>query len=232
MEGRCLSAKVTDLFLIDAYGYACKALAINEFLAPRYDFIPSTGGSETLGHIYLQEFGLPTERRSLALSFLFLVIYAAILVGVSVVAFLLVRFDRNIGSARTVDGDTDGSDPVASALAGPPVKVLVDDPASRLPKVSESMPLFSKSVRQTQVAATAQSAASLQFEPTTLTFQDLTYTVRLRSSFGAPSVERKLLQGIRGFAEPGRLLALMGASGKHCNGRSCTSLRHCPSFWR
>lgn len=49
---------------------------------------------------------------------------------------------------------------------------------------------------------------SLPFDPVTLAFRNLTYTVKLAS--GEPI---DLLQGVSGYAKPGSLTALMGSSG-------------------
>ena len=51
----------------------------------------------------------------------------------------------------------------------------------------------------------------MPFTPCTVVFTDITYTVRLSKRAGGGL--KTLLQGISGYALPGRMLALMGASG-------------------
>ena len=199
----------------DVYAYATKALALNEFRAPRYD-APPPGSDVRLGDTYLQDFGLPTSVAHLYGSVAFLAAYTALLAGLSVLAFVCVRFDRNIGSARTIDGDVDGID-VAEGPERPAV-VSVSASISPSPASLESTPLFSKAeVAPSGLLARApllDQPAELPFERTTLAFERLTYTVRLGSILTAAGTsDRPLLRGISGFAEPGRLLALMGASG-------------------
>ena len=58
-------------------------------------------------------------------------------------------------------------------------------------------------------AAAIAAEAALPFEPASVAFRDVSYTVQLPQGRG----ERVLLHGVSGCALPGRMLALMGASG-------------------
>jgi hypothetical protein len=64
-------------------------------------------------------------------------------------------------------------------------------------------------------AAAASTAVTVQsvlaFEPMTVAFAGVSYTVQLQKHLGGGS--KVLLHGIQGYALPGRMLALMGASG-------------------
>lgn len=232
---------------IDPYGYATKSLAMNEFLAPRYGDRPIPGGM-TLGEIFLEAFGLPTDPIWCWGGVVFCAGYAIILVGVSVVTFVHIRFDRNIGSARAVDADETGtSDEGVPKVMGASLAVSapLDEAALGLRRGgsvvgNELAPLFSKAPLQgdrrgyapggleasTPLLATlvqvaggesrVSAARMLPFEPASVAFRNVAYTVRLSrlariASSGSST--RQLLQGINGFAEPGRMLALMGASG-------------------
>ena len=53
---------------------------------------------------------------------------------------------------------------------------------------------------------------AVPFTPMWLSFKDIWYTVKVTTSTGQV-VDRPLLQGVSGYAEPGKLTALMGASG-------------------
>jgi ABC-type multidrug transport system fused ATPase/permease subunit len=58
----------------------------------------------------------------------------------------------------------------------------------------------------------ASSASSvLPFEPMTVAWRDVTYEVTLPKQLGGG--KKTLLHGISGYAEPGKMIALMGASG-------------------
>ncbi len=60
-------------------------------------------------------------------------------------------------------------------------------------------------------AKLAAGASVVAFEPMTVTFTDLKYTVKLAAAAGGG--QKMLLQGVSGYALPGTLTALMGASG-------------------
>jgi ABC-type multidrug transport system ATPase subunit/ABC-type multidrug transport system permease subunit len=53
---------------------------------------------------------------------------------------------------------------------------------------------------------------AVPFSPVWLTFSDVTYTVKVKHRDGNVT-DRPLLRGVYGFAEPGKMTALMGASG-------------------
>jgi len=59
-----------------------------------------------------------------------------------------------------------------------------------------------------ELAATTPSSSTLPFVPLTLTFTDVTYCVTLKGG-----VQKQLLRSVSGFATPGTMTALMGASG-------------------
>lgn len=207
----CLQTTPCLKIVADVYAYATKALALNEFLADRYAVIPASGGDKSLGHIYLEDFGLPTNVLHLYLSLVFLIAYTLVLIILSIFAFSCVRFDRNIGSARTVDGDGDSVEDTRGHDA-----VIVSQCVA--PVLDEKVPLFVKSsstvglAREPLLGAGGSAAHGLPFQRTTLAFQNVEYTVTLPRASRGPR-ERTLLQGICGYAEPGRMLALMGASG-------------------
>ena len=60
-------------------------------------------------------------------------------------------------------------------------------------------------------APTVTVRSVLAFEPMSVAFDGIEYTVQLQRHLGGG--QRTLLHGISGFARPGRMLALMGASG-------------------
>jgi len=94
---------------------------------------------------------------------------------------------RNVGTNRTRDAE----EPAADGLVSADTKASDDVPVEVVPKGS------------------AQSV--LPFEPMTVAWRDLTYTVQLNKNLGGG--EKVLLQVVSGLAAPGKLLALMVASG-------------------
>jgi hypothetical protein len=181
-------------------------LAINEFTSARYAVLPAIGGDQTLGRIYLDDFGLPHDAAWLWGSIGFLVAYAVLLVGASIAAFVFVRYDRNIGSARTIDGDADNP---ALLLESARLGKCARNSASSASIVPADLDSPTLGLLETD-------ASSISFDAATLAFRDLRYSVRLSRSAAAAHGgcrTRDLLRGVCGYAEPGRLLALMGASG-------------------
>ena len=218
---------------IDPYGYATKSLAMNEFLAPRYGQRLVQGGA-TLGEMFLEAFGLPTDPAWCWGGVVFIIGYAFILVGLSVAAFVFIRFDRNIGSARTLDDEPITAKVTSitdlSVSSDDSVPVVASAPRNA---ATERTPLFAISTRgrasvtsteaaspllatMVDMASRASAARLLPFESASVAFRGVTYTVQLsrlaRVAAGGVA-SRQLLRGISGFAEPGRMLALMGASG-------------------
>jgi hypothetical protein len=208
------------IYYIDPYSYATKALAQNEFLAPRYGDKPFLGGGKTLGQLYLEAFGLSLDPRWQWGGVAFTVCYSIVLVAMSVAAFVCIRFDRNIGSVRTFDDDDSLAARVPISTAA---EIFPADPLCLLPEFKSSssssesallLPSLNSSIRQSSRVKT--EASTLPFVPASIAFRRVVYTVRVRapsaSVFTAPHA-RQLLQGVSGYAEPGRMLALMGASG-------------------
>ena len=60
-------------------------------------------------------------------------------------------------------------------------------------------------------APPASASSVLPFEPMTVAWRNIEYTVNLPKQLGGGT--KQLLRGVSGYAEPGKLLALMGASG-------------------
>lgn len=93
---------------------------------------------------------------------------------------------RNVGTTRTKDAEE-------------PAEASADAEA----KADDAVPVV------VEPKGSAQSV--LPFEPMTVAWRNLTYTVQLNKNLGGGS--KVLLQGVSGIASPGKLLALMGASG-------------------
>jgi ABC-type Mn2+/Zn2+ transport system ATPase subunit len=157
----------------------------------------------------------------------------------SVMSFVSVKFDRNIGSRRDVEAAladapaaADNSVAVRGAAGKPAPALTVAVPPPQAADGSAGAPTPSSaphravaspgdstpgSVAIVPVPATPTAggavtvSAAIAFQPMTVAFSDVTYTVKLSKRAGGGL--KTLLHGISGFARPGRMLALMGASG-------------------
>jgi ABC-type multidrug transport system ATPase subunit/ABC-type multidrug transport system permease subunit len=204
------------LYYLNFFAYGVQSLALNEYGASRYQFIP--GGvpeGDTLGDMYLKVFEFETRKAFQWGGVAFMAAQVILMGSWSIYAFNSSRFDRNVGSSRTKTAtasidDTQEVTPLSSATITrspsnndntstaivSPLTVLSSQQATR------GVANLSKSITVTSV---------IKFEPQWVSFKDLKYTVKLPKQLGGGS--KTLLQGISGFAAPGRMLALMGASG-------------------
>jgi len=232
---------MTFLYYVDIFGYSVRSLAQNEFLSPKYDVqVPQPGGGTTrLGHLYLTTFGMSTDDAwqwggvGFQAGILVIVLFA------SVMSFVSVKFDRNIGSRRDVEATlaevapaADNSVAVRSVVGKPAPVLTVAVPPPQASDGSAGAPTPSSAphravaspgdstpgsaaivpVPATPTAGGAVTvSAAIAFQPMTVAFSDVRYTVKLTKRAGGGL--KTLLHGISGFARPGRMLALMGASG-------------------
>ncbi len=164
-----LPAAISPVFMpllyLSPLALGFKALAINEFSAPRYSSDPAINGT-----LFLQSYQIESTLPPLLLAGLLLVEAFAF-------AFLMnFTFARKATKQETEHGSKASTD---------------ISPRS---------------------ATTAH--AGLHFTPLTLTFTDLSCSVRAgpSSNNGGPS-RKPLLHGVTGYAQPGVLTALMGSSG-------------------
>ena len=205
---------LTFMSYIDPINWALRSLAINEFTSSKYQSVVLpwaafklkgfTRECSNVGDCFLTAYDIPTDTAWQwgGIGFLIGSIILILIRGFRV--FGAVRFDRNIGSARTVNtvglkaSSSSGTlKPSASAGVLPRVGTSENDLALRAPVASVSE------------QKTVQKA--LPLTPMTVAFTDITYTVTLPKHLGGG--EKTLLRGISGVARPGRILALMGASG-------------------
>jgi ABC-type multidrug transport system ATPase subunit/ABC-type multidrug transport system permease subunit len=198
-------------FYIDIYGWLYRAMAQNEFLSPAFEFTAPRFGNSTaapvpMGSIYLQMFDIQTDPVWMGYGVLHAFVSIVIVVVCSFLAFSYIQYDRNIGSARR--------------LAEPDDQLLARLGSKGGPKTGQEIALQIKGAIGTQKSSSAHShladhvskkvdtRSSLPFTPISVSFSDLKYTVILPDG-----KEKCILQGISGFAAPGRLCSLMGASG-------------------
>ena len=213
-------------FLIEFYwltpiSWALRSLVQNEFYADEYG---------SVGVTYLQAFEVQTDRVWKWMGFIYLIGFMVVcLLGAS---WLLVnvRFDLLQGtkrkqadqSATGADGSLVANSPSAlgvngsAATAGGAVAVGVQ-PIAIAPKgtslqlVEQRAPSLGRVTGQSS-SKIVNASFSIPFQPMSLAFDDLHYTVKVKTKEGK-TTDRKLLNGISGYVKPGQLTALMGASG-------------------
>ena len=219
-------------FLIEFYwltpiSWAMRSLVQNEFHAGIYgSYIQYQNQTVTVGDSYLLAFEVQTDPGwkwagiGYEVAFLITCLLAA--------SYLLVtiRFDLLQGTKRKKDasaasrgaatpplaissdgdaggaGSGGGASPVEAAVPRAPSLATIDIPAPGLARGQSGQ-------RSSRVI---NATFAIPFQPMSLVFSDLHYTVKVKNQEGQ-TVDRKLLNGISGYVKPGQLTALMGASG-------------------
>jgi ABC-type multidrug transport system ATPase subunit/ABC-type multidrug transport system permease subunit len=200
------------LYYVNFFAYGVQSLALNEYGASRYQFIP--GGlpsGDTLGDMYLKVFEFETRTAFKWGGVAFMAAQVILMSSWSIYAFNSSRFDRNVGSSRTKA--------VALASANEDSQEITPSSSATLTRVSSSNDAASTAVvsplsvlsKEPNLSKSVTVTSVIKFEPQWVSFKDLKYTVKLPKQLGGG--KKTLLQGISGFAAPGRMLALMGASG-------------------
>lgn len=164
-------------------------------------------GGGTLGQSYLTSFDVPTDLSWKWGGVGYFLGLIALLLVLNVVLFATKRSESNIGSARTNEEEAPAEAPASAPAAIPPIQETAVASSSASSHVAVAV---APEPSEAAVAgAAAAPATAIPFEPASVAFRDITYTVQLPRGRG----ERVLLHGVSGCALPGRMLALMGASG-------------------
>jgi ABC-type lipoprotein export system ATPase subunit len=206
-----------------------RALANNEFLSSRYDELTDDG--QRIGHLYLSQVDMKIGKEWIGYGALYLFGFAIFCLCLH--SFLLWRpnFESSIGTTRfddepeMLDNDQDkeieafndahaenpglGS-PMADELAAP---AELNGPEHSLAHSASNASTLLKAESSLGANTLKTLREALPFNPTWLTFSDVRYTVKVTGPDGKELIDRPLLRGVSGYAEPGKLTALMGASG-------------------
>lgn len=157
-------------YWLNPVAWGIKAVTINEYKAPRFDFMTCTDVSCTtqmrFGDFILSQYGNPTNESEIWYSLAILIGEFIVLLIASTWALKYIRWE-----------------------ATPP-------PPMPLPKE-----IYAPD-------AEAIKAAELPFDPVTFAFREIEYSVTLPTK-----EEKKLLNKVSGYFEPGTMVALMGSSG-------------------
>ena len=218
--------KIPD-FLIEFYwitpiSWALRSLVQNEFDADEYN------GN---GTAYLTAFEVQTDRAWKWAGLGYLIGFMIVCLLFASFLLVTVRFDLLQGTKRKKDEHSAvadktfalpspsnvGSPAVGGGGAGETVAVRVQ-PAGKVLPASGSLQLMEQRAPSLgRIAGQSSSklvnvSFSIPFQPMSLAFDDLHYTVKVKTQEGK-TADRKLLNGISGYVKPGQLTALMGASG-------------------
>ncbi|KAG2506898.1 hypothetical protein BBO99_00009231 [Phytophthora kernoviae] len=197
-------AQIPDYFIwlhyISPMSWSLRALAVlqyrsNELDVCVYDGIDycSTYGGLTMGQYYLNLFAIPIEKEWIAYGVIYTFVIYIVFMLLSYFALEHLRYEspENVDvSEKIIDEDEE---------AGTTYK-LIATPKSADAAVGKTNSSFVVDV----------NAREKNFVPVTVAFQDLWYSVPNPNN---PKESLELLKGISGFAMPGSVTALMGASG-------------------
>lgn len=250
-------------FMINAYCNTCRYLSLstirqNEFLSSKYD---TYEGSQKRGAAILSVFEFKTDPSWLWGGVLYCLGVFVVMTIVSGVIVGRARQESDIGTVRQEDDATLNCHPAASSskpsIQTSPItsfrsslKAFETCSVNPLtsPGTSSKPGLRTRGFRPTRIAGQAIALAPhntlfprnrpiLPFTPTTIVWKNICYRVAARAANASgASHDKFLLRGVTGYASPGVLTALMGASGAgtyayskflnhmHCN-KSCCPIR-------
>jgi hypothetical protein len=176
-------------YWINPISWALKSVTVNEYLSSDYDWLvcldPSCATVKRFGDVYLETRGNPTEQVWVWYGFAVILaeFFGFILLTSCALAYLRME-------------------------ATPPPPPIVEDSKEEEDHEGEQ---GERRLPHSAQATETTTAIEIPFEPMTLTFKDIWYTVTLKGG-----EELDLLKGVTGFFEPGTVTALMGSSGAVC----------------
>jgi ABC-type multidrug transport system ATPase subunit len=227
------------LYWISPFSWIVRALSNNEFLSPRYDALieVSPGQFDRVGNVYLETIDIYAGSGWILWCCLYLIGLSLFLVFIDQFFITSKYYEESIGTRRSdeaeiVEGELD-IEVVGSPQADNDDAILEEQVRAAALHQAEIQGETSNTGSTAQ-SSTAQSSTgtshtgpsvrssfnpnslktlreSLPFTPAWLSFSDVSYTVKVEKD--KQMVDRILLNHVNGIAQPGRMLALMGASG-------------------
>jgi len=180
--------KIPDWFIwlywLSPFSWAGRGCTINEFHDARYDEINEDEGKR-IGAVYLDVWGMYDNSHYVWLGIVFQIVFFVTFAFISAMVLKYRRSELSRGTKRESEDDEEAAKLALSPSSASSHRASVD-------------------LKQANDVASA-----LPFEPVTLAFKDLSFIV---GEIGTEN-EKCLLRNINGFALPGTLTALMGASG-------------------
>uniref|UniRef100_K3WZI5 ABC transporter domain-containing protein n=1 Tax=Globisporangium ultimum (strain ATCC 200006 / CBS 805.95 / DAOM BR144) TaxID=431595 RepID=K3WZI5_GLOUD len=190
------------LYWVSPYSWSIRAIAVNEYRSPKYDVctfgdIDYCGRFEnkTMGQYYLSLFDVQPDKEWIMYGVIYLIAAYVVCLCCSIFVLENVRYEtpENVAAiTKKSDADEQGNYAIAET-----------------PKFSSINARRCRFMKDRETAVAMPSPIHV-VTPVTIAFSDLWYTVPQPNN---PKQSIDLLQGISGYALPGTMTALMGASG-------------------
>ncbi|TMW67526.1 hypothetical protein Poli38472_011146 [Pythium oligandrum] len=188
------------VYWLNPVAWCLRALAINQYRRPEFDVCVYDGidycnlyGKE-MGKYSLSLFDVQDEKEWVGWGYLFLIGSYIIFMWLAYIVLEYYRYESPEHVTLDHEEDESHSDVASSSSSSGSEYAFVQTPREQ----------------DTGVAVTVNTEGPRLFEPVTLAFKDLWYSVPDPKN---PKQELNLLKGISGFATPGTITALMGSSG-------------------
>eukprot|EP00903_Cladosiphon_okamuranus_P018818 g17309.t1 len=177
------------MFYINPLTWAFRAAVLNEFQSPEYDVCAIEGDEgptcAKLGQVIVDAYGFEGDKVYIWGGVAFVVVEFLLCAIATGLAYHYIQWDASDGAPIPSSADEQGEDEDDMGVE------KFNAPVGRLKRQA------------------SQLEGDLPFEPVTMTFSDMSYSVPHPSGDG----NLELLSGISGFCKPGEMTALMGSSG-------------------
>lgn len=213
-----------SVYWITPLQYGTKSLTLNEFSASKYDVPAPNNPSQRIGDYYLETFDLPTDFVWKWMGVVYLAGWWLVWTAMCVFVLRRMTLVSPQGSRREhyfqqikeklqqvyKNKEADNKNQtvtveMAQLHSAPSAAPATSDITSTIPTVSPTSPSPSSPVA---ARPGGFQLSALPFTPATLAWSDLNYSITLPNG-----TERVLLNSVSGYAKPGEMTALMGASG-------------------
>ena len=187
-------------YYLNPVAWALKAVTVNELKSSKYDFLTCTDpfclGTKRFGDFILEQYGNPTDERYIWYSLAVIIAEFLLLFAITTICLHYIRtVSIPAPPLRTDEGEQDTA-VIPNRPDGSASKMILDAMESGLPQ------------QAIQPSPSSTSPATLSFEPVSMAFKEISYTVTLSNG-----EDIDLLKEVDGFFEPGTLTCLMGSSG-------------------
>ncbi|CAM9674100.1 unnamed protein product, partial [Scytosiphon promiscuus] len=186
------------VFYVNPLTWTFRAAVLNEFQSPEYEVCGIEGLAEgevcpkELGEVYVDAYGFADNTAYIVGGIAFVIAEFWLCIIATIAVYNYIRWDSS-DAAPIPASKTDQDN---------------EDNRKSIPHPFTGNEQFNASVAELK-RQTSQLEGDLPFEPVTMTFSDVSYSVPHPSGDG----NLELLSGISGFCEPGEMTALMGSSG-------------------
>ncbi|XP_051137797.1 pleiotropic drug resistance protein 1-like [Andrographis paniculata] len=188
--------------------YAQNAIAVNEFLGKSWNFVPP-GSTETLGKSVLKARGIFPEARWYWIGVGALIGYTFLF---NYLVTLALTYLNPFGKPQTILS----KEAIAERLSSKREAIEMSSRGGISRRESNSHRSLSSRTMSSTANPNKKRGMILPFEPLSITFDEIHYSVDMPQEMKAQGVQEdrlELLKGVTGAFRPGVLTALMGISG-------------------